>query len=182
MLSYNCKVLISISAFIVIIVNIFIVIFWEHLSVMRGQIFKEHVNGPGIHSYVLILLGGKMYDCTSYSGPINKWKHWISITRVKKKRKQGGKLYLQLFDVFKTPLQNFSSSDNTFPTGGAACCAHQVEKRRAVVAGIRLELTCDSCPRDSSSRLTHPTFSIQSPLTHPTGWEFAGQGRDNMFM
>lgn len=150
---------------------------------MWGQIFREHVNGPRIHSYVLIFLGGKMCNCTSYSRPINKWKHWISITTVKKKRNKEGKVVsVQLFDIFKTPLQNLSSSDNTFLTGGAACCAHRVEKRRAVVAGIRLELTCDSCPGDSSSRLRDPTFSIQSPLTHPTGWGFAGQGRDNMFM
>lgn len=181
MLSYHCKVLIFISAFIVIIVNILIVIFWEHLSVTRGHIFKEHVNGPRIHSYVLIFLGEKMYDCTSYSGPINNWKHWISITRVKKKRKQGGKWYLYGSLTFSKLLCKLQSSD-TFPTGGAACCAHQVEKRNSVVAGIGLELTCDSCPGDSSFQLTDLTFSIQSPVTHPTGWEFAGQGRNNMFM
>lgn len=44
---------------IVIIVIIFIVIvFWEHLSVMMGQIFKEGLNDPGIHSYILIFRGG----------------------------------------------------------------------------------------------------------------------------
>lgn len=54
-------------------------------------------------------------------------------------------------------------------------------KEEGSVAGIGLELTSDSCPGDSSSQLTDLTFSIQSPMTHPTGWEFAGQGRNNMF-
>lgn len=45
---------------IVIIVIIFIaIVFWEHLSVLMGQIFKEGLNDPGIYSYILIFLGGK---------------------------------------------------------------------------------------------------------------------------
>lgn len=57
---------------IVIIVIIFIaIVFWEHLSVLMGQIFKEGLNDPGIYSYILIFLGGKKAcDCASYWGQL----------------------------------------------------------------------------------------------------------------
>lgn len=50
----------------------------------------------------------------------------------KRKGNKGGKLYPYGSLTFSKLLCKLQSSDNTFPTGGAACCAHQVEKRRAV--------------------------------------------------